>query len=57
MVQITLNNIVPPGVPAEGWIVEYRIKGSGGAYTTAVGSPFNAFPITFSTTDPGGTLY
>lgn len=55
MVQITLTNINPASVPADGWIVGYRIKGSGGAYTVL--PPFNAAPIVFQTTDPAGTLY
>jgi hypothetical protein len=57
MVQITLDNLVPASIPADGWIVQYRIKGSSDPFTTAVGSPFNAFPIVFSTIDPAGTLY
>lgn len=57
MVQITLDNLIPATLPTEGWIVGYRIKDSGDPYTIATGSPFNSFPIVFSTTDPGGTLY
>jgi len=57
MVEITLDNIVPSAAPTDGWIVKYRIKGSTGAFITATGSPFSAFPIVFNTTDPAGTLY
>jgi hypothetical protein len=55
MVQVTLSDILPNTVPADGWKVEYRIKGSGVPYTTI--GPYTAQPIQFQTTDPGGTLY
>lgn len=54
-VRITLNNIVPATVPADGWFVSYRILGSVGAYTTV--GPFAVAPINIDTADPGGTLY
>lgn len=54
MVEITLDNIVPSTPPSDGWVVKYRIKGSGGAYTTA---SYLTFPIVITTTDPAGTLY
>jgi len=55
MVEITLANPVPSTLPDDGWKVRYRIKGSGGAYTT---HPVQmSFPIVITTTDPGGTLY
>lgn len=57
MVQITITAPVPATVPADGWRVDYRIKGTSGAFITPVGSPFTALPITFNTTDPAGTLY
>lgn len=57
MITVTLDNLVPSGEPADGWIVKYRIKGTTGAYTTPVGSPYSTFPIVFTTTDPDGTLY
>jgi len=57
MVQVTLSGIVPASVPAAGWQVRYRIKGSGSGYLTPVGNPFMAQPIVFTTTDPPGTLY
>ncbi len=57
MVEVTLDNLVPSTPPTDGWRVEYRIKGTTGAYITPVGSPFSSFPIVFTTTDPGGTLY
>lgn len=57
MVQITLSNPTPNTVPANGWKVGYRIKGSTGAYITPTNSPFTTFPIVFQTTDPAGTLY
>lgn len=57
MVRVTLTGIVPSSVPANGWIVGYRIKGTTGAYTTPIGSPFSSDPIVFDTTDPAGTLY
>lgn len=55
MVRVTLDSIIPGTVPADGWVVRYRIKGSGGAYTTL--PPFTSLPIIFTTTDPAGTLY
>lgn len=56
-VRVTLSSVLPNTPPADGWKVRYRIKGSGGAYTTPVGSPFTALPIIFDTTDAAGTLY
>lgn len=55
MVKVTLSNIIPAGAPSEGWIVNYRKKGTNDPYT-ALG-PFTAQPIEFTTVDPGGTLY
>lgn len=57
MVTVTITSPVPVTLPADGWRVEYRIKGSVGAYTTPVGSPYTALPIEFTTADPAGTLY
>lgn len=57
MVQITLKDILPSAVPTNGWEVGYRKKGTTGNYITAIGSPFTADPIVFSTNDVGGTLY
>jgi len=56
-VRITFSSILPATIPADGWKVGYRIKGSVGAYTTPVGSPFMAQPIIFDTPDAPGTLY
>lgn len=56
-VRITINSILSASVPTEGWIVKYRVKGTLGAYITAVGSPFMAQPIIIDTTDAAGTLY
>lgn len=57
MVRVTIDNIIPSGVPDQGWRVEYRIKGTSGAYITPAGTPFMAQPIHFDTLDPSGTLY
>jgi len=57
MVRVTLSSFIPSSVPASGWIVGYRVKGTTGAYLTPIGSPFSALPIIFTTTDPAGTLY
>lgn len=57
MVRVTLSAPTPGTTPADGWRIEYRIKGSTGAYITATGSPFSAFPIVFNVADPAGTLY
>lgn len=57
MVRVTLDSLVPSTPPADGWKVEYRIKGTTGAYTVPAGSPYSSFPIVFDTTDAGGTLY
>ena len=57
MVEITLDNIVPSTPSDDGWKVEYRVKGSTGAYLVPIGSPFNSFPIIFTTNDSVGTLY
>lgn len=57
MVTVTITSPVPVTLPTDGWRVEYRIKDSGGAYTTPVGSPYTALPIEFTTADPAGTLY
>ena len=54
-VEITLDNFTPATVPADGWIVGYRILGTVGAYTIA--GPFFTLPILISTGDPDGTLY
>ena len=54
-VRITLDNIVPATVPADGWFVGYKILGDPGAYTVV--GPFVALPIEIDTLDPGGTLY
>lgn len=56
-VEVTLDNIVPASVPADGWIVGYRILGTLGPYITPGGSPYVAQPIVFNTADPAGTLY
>jgi hypothetical protein len=56
-VEVTLSNLTPSTVPADGWIVGYRILGSVGSYTIPSGSPFTALPIVFTTSDPVGTLY
>jgi len=56
MVQITIDNLVPSTPPADGWRVEYRVKGSAGAFTTATGSPFSSFPIVFTTTGAAGLI-
>lgn len=56
-VQVTINGITPSSVPTNGWYVEYRIKGSVGAYTQAPGNPYMSEPIIFTTSDPDGTLY
>lgn len=52
---LTLNNPVPAAVPADGWIVGYKILGDPGAYTVA--GPFLSMPINIPTADPVGTLY
>lgn len=52
---LTLSNPTPVGVPADGWIVGYKILGDPGAYTIA--GPFLAMPINIPTLDPVGTLY
>lgn len=57
MVQITISSITPGTLPADGWKVRYRIKGSTGAYTVPGGSPYNSLPIVFTTADLAGTLY
>jgi hypothetical protein len=54
-VKITLNSPTPAGVPADGWIVGYKILGNPGAYT--VSGPFVSMPIEINTADPVGTLY
>lgn len=54
-VRITLDNFTPATVPADGWIVGYRILGSGSPYTIV--GPFVALPIEIDTAHPGGTLY
>lgn len=55
MVQVTITNINPAAVPAEGWKVRYRKKGSSDPFVLV--GPFMSAPIQFNTTDPGGTLY
>lgn len=57
MVRITLDNLVPATIPAQGWRVGYRVKGTTGAYSTPVGSPFMTFPIVFDVVAPAGTLF
>lgn len=57
MVEITITSPIPSTPPADGWKVDYRIKGSGSAFTNAIGSPFTELPIVFTTDDPTGTLY
>lgn len=52
---LTLNNPTPATVPGDGWIVGYKILGSGGPYTVA--GPFMSMPININTADPVGTLY
>lgn len=54
-VRITLDNFTPATVPADGWIVGYRILGSGSPYTIV--GPFVALPIEIDTVDAAGTLY
>jgi hypothetical protein len=53
--KLVLSLPTPATLPADGWMVGYRILGSGGAYTVA--GPFVAMPIEITTVDPVGTLY
>jgi hypothetical protein len=53
-VRITIDNLVPAGVPPGGIIVKYKPKGTGSWFTRPT---FFALPIIIDTTDPAGTLY
>lgn len=57
MVRVTLSSPTPSTTPADGWRVEYRVKGTSGGFITALGSPFTSLPIIFNTNDAAGTLY
>lgn len=57
MVEVTISALTPSTPPTDGWKIRYRIKGTTGAYTVPVGSPFSSLPIVFDTTDAAGTLY
>lgn len=53
--QLVLSLPTPATVPADGWLVGYKILGDPGVYTLA--GPFMSMPITIPTADPVGTLY
>ncbi len=53
--QLVLSLPTPATVPADGWLVGYKVLGDPGAYTLA--GPFMSMPITISTADAVGTLY
>ena len=52
-------SVTPSAVPAQGWLVQYRIKGSTGAYTVPnnPAPPYFISPFSFTTPDAPGTLY
>jgi hypothetical protein len=52
---LTLTSPTPATVPADGWIVGYKILGDPGAYT--VTGPHVSMPINIPTLDAVGTLY
>jgi hypothetical protein len=53
-VRITIDNLVPAGVPPGGIVVKYRIKGQAGLFEPPT---FFALPIVIDTPHPAGTLY
>lgn len=52
---ITVDFALCSPVPANGYVIYYRIQGSGGSYTLA--GTFTSSPAVFGTTDPDGTQY